>query len=131
MRFALVVVSLFACVALVHADKPAQPLPPAEAARKVGEQVTVEMLVRASKNALARRPEIYLDSEEDFHDPKNLAVVIPQAGAARFKEAGIEDPAAHFKGKTLRVTGTVTRKDERPRIEVDDPGQIRVVEKKD
>ena len=38
----------------------------------------------------------------------------------------IDDPALHFKGKTIRVTGVVTLKDNRPRIEVDDPGQIEV-----
>ena len=93
-------------------------------------KVVVEMLVKASKNALAKRKEIYLDSEPNFRDPKNLAVVITEAGADKFKQAGIDDPAVHFKAKTIRVTGTVTLQDQRPRIVVDDPGQIRLFEKK-
>jgi DNA/RNA endonuclease YhcR with UshA esterase domain len=103
----------------------AKPLTPEEAIQRVNQKVTVAMEVRASKNALEKRGEIYLDAQEDFRDPKNLAVVITRDGAARFKEAGIADPAAHFKGKTIRVTGTVTLQDDRPRIEVDDPKQIR------
>jgi hypothetical protein len=39
----------------------------------------------------------------------------------------IDDPAGHFKGKTIRVQGVVTVKDDRPRIEVDDPQQIETV----
>src|SRR5262249_24629948 len=107
-----------------------KPLPPGEAIKRVNDKVLVEMLVKASKNRLKKRQEIYLDSEEDFRDPKNLGIVINLAGAAKFKEAGIADPAEHFKGKTIRVTGTVTRENDRPRIVVDDPKQIRIVETK-
>jgi hypothetical protein len=101
----------------------------AEAIKKVNEKVTVEMVVKASKNRLEKRGEIYLDSEQDFRDEKNLAIVITKVGAPRFKDAGIDDPAAHFKGKTIQVQGTLIIKDNRPRIEVDDPKQIQIVEK--
>jgi acetyl esterase len=104
-----------------------KPITPVEAIKKVNEKVTVEMQVKATKNRLEKRGEIYLDSEEDFRDEKNLGIVIVKAGAAKFKEAGVNDPAVHFKGKSIRVRGTVTIKDERPRIEVDDPKQIQVV----
>jgi hypothetical protein len=50
-----------------------------------------------------------------------------RAGAACFKEAGIDDPSDHFQGKTIRVRGVVIRKDGRPYIEVDDPIQIEIV----
>ena len=103
------------CASVVVADeKESKPLTPAEAIKKVNEKVTVEMVVQASKNALEKRKEIYLDSEEDFRNEKNLAVVINADGAAKFKEAGVEDPAAHFKGKTIRVTGTVVLYEKRP-----------------
>ena len=101
------------------------PLTPLEAANRVNEQVTVEMLVRAAKNC-PHCSQIFLDSEEDHHAPNNLAVAVTETGAARFKGARVDDPALHFKGKTIRVTGVVTLKDNRPRIEVDDPGQIEV-----
>jgi DNA/RNA endonuclease YhcR with UshA esterase domain len=101
------------------------PLSPLEAANRVNEQVTVEMLVKAAKNC-PHCSQIFLDSEEDHHDPNNLAVAVTETGAARFRGARFDDPALHFKGKTIRVTGVVTLKDNRPRIEVDDPGQIEV-----
>jgi hypothetical protein len=102
------------------------PLSPLEAANRVNEQVTVEMLVRAAKN-YPHCSQIFLDSEEDHHDPNNLAVAVTEAGAVRFKGARIDDPAVHFKGKLIRVTGVVTLKEKRPRIDVDDPRQIEVV----
>jgi DNA/RNA endonuclease YhcR with UshA esterase domain len=101
------------------------PLSPLEAASRINEQVTVEMLVRAAKNC-PHCSQVFLDSEEDHHDPNNLAVALTETGAASFKEMGIGDPAGHFKGQVIRVTGVVTLKDNRPRIEVDDPGQIEV-----
>ena len=101
------------------------PLSPLEAANRVNEQVTVEMLVKAAKNC-PHCSQIFLDSEEDHHDPNNLAVAVTETGAARFKGARIDDPTIYFKGKTIRVTGVVTLKGKRPRIEVDDPGQIEV-----
>ena len=107
-----------------------KPLTPVEAIKKVNEKVVVEMQVKATKNRLEKRGEIYLDSEEDFRDEKNLGIVVTKTGAAKFKEAGVDDPAVHFKDKTIRVTGTVIIKEERPRIEVDDPKQIQIVEKK-
>ena len=107
-----------------------KPLTPVEAIKKVNEKVVVEMQVKATKNRLEKRGEIYLDSEEDFRDKKNLGIVVTKTGAAKFKEAGVDDPAVHFKDKTIRVTGTVIIKEERPRIEVEDSKQIQIVEKK-
>ena len=104
------------------------PLSPPEARTRINEQVTVEMPVKAAKNC-QRCSLMFLDSEEDHHDPNNLAVAVTETGAARFKGARIDDPARHFRGKTIRVQGVVTLKDNRPQIEVDDPRQIEVVEK--
>jgi hypothetical protein len=123
---------LMACLLLVTFAKAeeSKPLSPADAIKKVNEKVVVEMKVRAAKDRLEKRGEIYLDSEEDFRDPKNLGVVITKAGAAKFAADGIRDVAAHFKGKTIRVTGTVTIQEKRPRIEITEPAQIRIVKKK-
>jgi hypothetical protein len=44
-----------------------------------------------------------------------------------FKEEKIDDLAGHFKGRTIRVSGLVTVKDDQPQIEKDDPGQIEAV----
>ena len=102
------------------------PLSPLEAISRGNEQVTVEMLVRTAKNC-AHCFQVFLDSEEDHHDQKNLAVAITETGKPRFKDLGIDDPAGHFKGKLIRVTGVVAHKENRAQIEVDDPGQIEVV----
>jgi DNA/RNA endonuclease YhcR with UshA esterase domain len=107
-----------------------KPLSPVEARKRVNEEITVEMFVRASKNRLERHKEIYLDSEVNFRDKKNFAVVINAAGAAKFKKAGIDEPAGYFKGKTIRVTGTVVVHEGVPRIVVSDPKQLRVIEKR-
>ena len=56
-----------------------------------------------------------------------MAVSVSETGNIRFKEMKIDDPANHFKGKVIRVTGMVIVKDNQPQIEVDDPGQIEVV----
>jgi DNA/RNA endonuclease YhcR with UshA esterase domain len=116
---------LLAFVFLPAEDKA---LTPVEARKKVDAKITVEMTVQAAKDRLEKRGEIYLDAETDFHDEKNFAVVITKAGAAKLKEAGIDDPAEHFKGKKIRATGTVKEVDKVPRIEIDDAKQIRIVE---
>jgi hypothetical protein len=105
-------------------------LTPVEARTKVGKKITVEMTVRAAKDRLKKRGEIYLDAETDFRDEKNFAVVITRAGAASLQKAGIANPARHFKGQKIRATGTVKEVDRVPRIEIDDGKQIKLVKGK-
>src|SRR5262249_53947132 len=93
----------------------------------VGKQCTVEMIVRSSKDAAPRR-EYYLDSEEDFHDEKNFAVVISYDHAESFHKARIDDPADYYKGKKLRVTGKVIHENDQVRMRVEDPKQIVIVD---
>ena len=126
--FALIISVAFLSAAIASEDKS---LGPTDARQKVGQKITVEMMVQAAKNRLQKRGEIYLDSESDFHDDKNFAVVITKKGAASLKEAGISDPAQHFKAKKIRATGTVKEVENIPRIEIDDAKQIRVVEARD
>jgi hypothetical protein len=102
------------------------PLSAPEARTRINERITVEMPVKAAKNC-QRCSLMLLDSEEDHHDPKNFAVAVTETGKGKFKEAKIADPAGHFKGRTIRVTGLVIVKDNQPQIEVDDPGQVEVV----
>jgi hypothetical protein len=101
-------------------------LSPVEAINRVNESVTVEMLVQRTKSCTGSR-QVFLDSEANHRDPKNLGVVVTEAGRAKFSEAGIDDPTAHYKGRTIRVRGVVIRREERPYIEVDHPGQIELV----
>ncbi len=107
--------------------KPPKVVKAPDAQKHIDERCTVEMTVQSSKNAAPRRV-YYLNSEEDFRDEKNFAVVISYDHADLFKQAGIDDPAEHYKGKKLRVTGKVIREDDEVRIRVEDPKQIKIVE---
>jgi DNA/RNA endonuclease YhcR with UshA esterase domain len=128
MRFAaLAVLSLFPWLPLAAGGDPAKPIGPAEAAKKVDEQVTLRMEV---KSAALREEVCFLNSEEDFMDAKNFTVFINREALAKFKHAKIDDPAAHFKGKTVQVTGKVTLYRDRPEIVLSGPDAIKVVEKK-
>jgi hypothetical protein len=104
-------------------------VPAAEIRNHVGKECTAEMTVRSSKNAAPRRT-YFLDSEADFHDEKNLAIVISYDHAAKFQEAGIDDPSEYYKGKKIRVTGKVIEEDDQVRIRVEDPKQIKLVDAK-
>jgi DNA/RNA endonuclease YhcR with UshA esterase domain len=115
-------------VALAAEDKP---LTPKQARAKVGQKITVEMTVRAAKDRLEKRGEIYLDSETNFRDEKNFAVVITKAGAESLKKKGINNPADHFRDKTIRATGTVKEVQQVPRLEIEDAKQIRLVRNKE
>lgn len=97
-----------------------------EAINRVNESVTVEMVVQRTKSCTGSC-QVFLDSERNHRDPKNLGVVITVDGRPKFTEAGIDDPTAHFNGKTIRVRGVVIRKEKGPYIEVSDPSQIELV----
>ncbi len=125
----LLIVVAFTIPTFADDDKE-KALTPADARKQTGKEITVEMEVKSSKNALKQRGEIYLDSEEDFRDDKNFAVVITRKGAESLKAAGIDDPADHFKGKIIKAKGKVTERDGVPRVEIDDDKQIWIVEKK-
>ena len=101
-------------------------LSPVEATTRLNELVTVEMVVQRTKCCSGSR-QVFLDSEANHRDPNNLGVVVTETGRAKFSEAGIDDPTAYFKGKTIRVRGVVIRREARPYIEVNDPGQIELV----
>jgi len=98
-----------------------------DAINRVNESVTMEMLVQKTKSCTGSC-QVFLDSEPNHRDPKNLGVVVTERGRAKLAEAGIDDPTAHFKGKSIRVRGVVIRKEDRPYIEVNDPSQIELVE---
>jgi hypothetical protein len=104
-------------------------LTPQQAIDQIGQpQVLVQMQVKQSKDRLEKRGIIFLDSEDDFENEKNLGVAISAAAVAQFKQQGIADPAAHFLGKTIRVRGCVMRPENRLYLPVHDPDQIVIVE---
>jgi F420-dependent methylenetetrahydromethanopterin dehydrogenase len=118
-------------VLLVPQSPETKPLTAAEAIKQIGKpKVVVELVVKKSKDRLEKRGLIYLDSEDDFKDEKNLGIAISAEAAVKFKEKGIADPAAHFLGKTIHVKGCVMKFEERAYLPVHDPSQISIVEKK-
>jgi DNA/RNA endonuclease YhcR with UshA esterase domain len=117
-------------VALVSApalaDEQPKPISPAEAAKKVDSEVVLRMEVKSS--ALSKGV-CFLNSEKNYKDDGNFTLFIDKAALAKFKDAKIDDPAAHYKGKTVQVKGKVVLYRERPEIKVGGPDDIRVIEK--
>jgi acetyl esterase/lipase len=110
----------------VVAQDTATPLTPAEAAKKVDQQVTVEFAVRSTGGERNR----YLNSASDFSQANNFTVFIPQATMPKFAAAQIKNPDEHFYGKTIQVTGVVTLNRNKPQITISDPAQIKIIESK-
>src|SRR5262245_5949346 len=102
------------------------PAPP-KAVNRLTEQVTGEMGVKAAKDC-PHRSQMFLDPEEGHPDPTNGAVAVTETGAAKFQGVRMADPGRPSQGQTIRVQGVVALKDNRPRIEVDDPQQIETVQ---
>ncbi len=107
---------------------PDKALTPKEAIDKMGQTVTVEMLVKSTKIA---KDHCYLDSAGGFNDTHNLALLIGKEAMAKFKESGIDNPAVQFKGKTVRAHGKVTHYGIHPEIKLTGPDDIQIVESKE
>lgn len=95
-----------------------------EAAKKVGEEVTVEFTVQASGGTNTR---VFLNSLADFRDERNFTVVLEKGYLSKAKD--ITTPKEFFKGKKIQVTGKVETYKETAQIKVSDPKQLKVVEK--
>src|SRR5262249_31762773 len=95
------------------AGKGVKALTPEAAAKQVNEKCTVEMVVKSTGKSSGV---FFLNSKEDYKDPDNFTVFINKEGAEKLKETKIEDPAAHFRNKTIRVTGVVKLYREKPEI---------------
>lgn len=98
----------------------------ADAAAHAGEECTVEFTVEAARK-LPGKQICFLNSCRDHRDETNFTVVIFKAGLDRLAADGIENPAEHFAMATIRVHGTIEKRDGRPQIVVEEPGQISVV----
>jgi DNA/RNA endonuclease YhcR with UshA esterase domain len=123
---ALLIVMLFAAV---RADENVKPLSPEEAAKKVNEKCTVQMEVKTVGMAKSGKV-VFLNSESDFRSPKNFTIMLGEQALEKLKKANIDDAGAHYKGKTVRVTGTVKLYQDKPEIVVNDPEEVVIVEKK-
>lgn len=93
-----------------------------EAAKKVGEEVTVEFTVKATGGSSGR---VFLNSLADFRDPRNFTVVLEKGYLSKAKD--IADPREHFKGRKIQVTGKVELFKESAQIKVTEMKQIKVL----
>ncbi len=90
----------------------------------VDKQVEVVFEVKASKYS-ERRKTAFLDSEENFQDEKNLGIAITEKGIQDLKQKrAVAGPAAFYRGKTIRVLGTVLLKEDKPYIEINEAAQL-------
>jgi hypothetical protein len=105
---------------------PVEAVTPAEAGAHAGEECTVELVVAAARK-LPGKDVCFLNSKKDHRDEDNFTVVIFKDGLERLKGDGIENPAEHFLDATIRVRGVIEKRDGRPQIVVEEPGQIVVV----
>ncbi len=134
---ATLIMSLFFCCMLSACSTPKDPeptrlaiVPAAEARQHLDEICTVEMTVRSSKHEVDKEL-YYLDSEADYKDPRNLAVVILEKHLPAFRDQGIDQPNDYYQGKRIRVTGNIIFEDDQYQINVREPGQIEMVKTPD
>jgi acetyl esterase/lipase len=126
MRRAIVLFALLLACSVAVAQEGTKPLTPAAAAKKIDQQVTVELEVKSSGGNRNR----YLNSAADYSAPSNFTIFIPEAAMRKFVEAKIEKPDEYYYGKTIQVTGTVTLTRDKPQMTVNEPAQIKIVESK-
>jgi hypothetical protein len=128
MRVALLLLSVFLIPSAALAQAPAAPplVNTAQAAKLLDKRVTVQLEVKSTGGNTA----CFLNSAADFRDAGNFTIFLPGEVLEKFKQAKIEKPGDYYKGKTVQVTGTVALYKEKPQIRVDDPAQIKVVERK-
>ena len=122
LRFGIVFL-FYAGLNLATAQETEPPITPEEALKRVEQKVTVLMQVKSTGGNTAR----FLNSQADFRDDKNFAVFIPHLALTSFKEAGVADPGAFYKGKTILATGTIVMSQGRPVLRADNASQIKLV----
>ena len=102
---------------------------PEDARNYIDQEATVEFVVNRF-GATATKDPMFLNSMEDFRDPKCFTVVIYKATAEmEFPGKDYEDIRKMFEGKRVRVRGKITiyRRGQGPQIELKSKDQIEVI----
>lgn len=107
----------------------AEPISAAEAMDRVGEEGTVEFIVRSTGTS-RKEGLLFLNSEENFRSNRNFSIVLDPAAIASFKAAGIKDIEKHYFCKKVRVTGRVEHFKSVTDIKATKPEQIQIVDEK-
>jgi hypothetical protein len=100
-----------------------------QASERSDQPVTVVFKVQ-SVGVNTRGTVFYLNSEKDYRDQKNFAVVIPRQ-VLDDPEADVTRLRATYEGRHVRVVGTVNRYLGQAQIVVDNLGQVRPVAPRD
>ena len=95
----------------------------------VGSQVKVQYVVRSSTLINAKKI-CFLNSQKDYRDKKNFAVVIKSDTLEAFADQGVANPAKHFYRKNIEVRGTVTRHQGKPQLLVTKFEQVKILNSK-
>lgn len=112
----------------VRADEKPPRIKPGEARQHVDKKVEVVFDVKGSKDSVKRKT-VYLDSEADFQDEKNLGIAISERGVSSLKQKrNVDAPAEYYRGKKIRVVGVVVIEEGRAYIKVDDAEQLDLFE---
>jgi hypothetical protein len=124
-----VVVSLLLAIPTAAEDKPLTP-------EQVGKVVTVEMRVKSFGIALREGPPITLESKTESKGEPVLSVTLGPKVVQSLKEKNVVKAGDALVGKTIQAKGIV-RESLGPatgkrslRVNVDDPADFKVVEKK-
>ncbi len=128
-HFLSVLLLAFAPV-LAHAD---DILTPAQAATKVGQDVTVILRIQSTGTSSSGATSfIDLLSESTYKHPDAFLIRISSRGQELFKENKIPEVAKHFRQQFIKVKGKVKAVNfefgKRPSIEIDAPGQIEITD---
>jgi len=98
----------------------------ADARQFVDREGTVELTVKDS-TLLGDRRACFLNSDTNRSRPDNFTVVFLSDGLQSLALAGIDDPAAHYRNRKIRVTGRIHLRQGGVQIVVSKAEQIRVV----
>jgi serine/threonine protein kinase len=109
----------------VTAPAPTAPIPPEQAETHYNQQRTVEMTVMTTGKAVTA--ERYFLNSKDRGAPGNFTVTFTRSVFEQLGVKSVADLDAKFKNKRIRVTGTITKYNERPQIEVSTAKQIEIV----
>lgn len=115
---------LLAMASDIQANDAPSRIKPEEARMHIDKKVEVVFDVKHAKYSEQRKT-AFLDSEVNFQDEKNLGIAITQAGIQDLKQKrAVDGPADFYRGKTIRVTGMVILKEDKPYIEVTQADQL-------
>jgi DNA/RNA endonuclease YhcR with UshA esterase domain len=122
------VVCLVTFALVSRADDRLMVISPQQAAGFVNKRCIMEMPVKSTGKSNDGKL-IFLNSEPSFKDKGNFGIVIDLSALEKLKKAKIDDPAAYFLNKRVRVTGTVSLYKDNPQMRLVESEDITVVPK--